>query len=95
MKRRVFFGVVGSLLAPWMAPALARACAVCLTGANDATAEAFNWSILFLMIAPYLVFGSIGTCLYILYRRSMARRAADEAAQSVTQLAFSQKESGR
>jgi hypothetical protein len=46
------------------------ACAVCLTGgANDPVQDAFNWSVLFLMAAPYTIMGSIGGWLFYRHRR--------------------------
>jgi hypothetical protein len=54
-------------------PARLLACAVCLTGgANDPVQDAFNWSVLFLMAAPYTIVGSIGGWLFYRYRRSAA-----------------------
>ena len=35
------------------------ACAVCWAGDTGPTADAYNWSVLFLMTAPYAVMGSI------------------------------------
>lgn len=93
MKQPLYYGSAVAF-ALWTAtPAPLLACAVCLTGADDATAGAFNWSILFMMAAPYLVFGSIVGCLYFIYRRAIARRALEETASSVAHLAFSRKES--
>lgn len=52
-------------------PALARACAVCLTGAvDDSVADAFNWSVLFLMATPYTVAGAIAGWLVYAKRRN-------------------------
>ncbi|HLK10110.1 MAG TPA: hypothetical protein VKW76_01890 [Candidatus Binatia bacterium] len=65
------------LLAPG-AQAFAQSCAMCASsfGPNDPRQRAFNWSILFLMAAPYTIFGSAVLCLVILYRRGASRRRA-------------------
>jgi hypothetical protein len=74
---------------------LARACAVCLTGADGAVADAYDWSVLFLMTTPYLVVGSIAACLVYAYRRAV-KRARDAATEEApAQLAWNQKEIGR
>ena len=95
MKQPSCLGLVAALTSWSATPSSVLACAVCLTGANDPTAGAFNWSILFLMAVPYLVFGSIGGCLYFVYRRAIARRASEERASSVAHLAYGGKESLR
>jgi hypothetical protein len=75
---------------------LVRACAVCLTGADGSVADAYDWSVLFLMTTPYLVVGSIGACLAYAYRRAAVKRARDAATEEAPmQLAWNQKESGR
>jgi hypothetical protein len=63
------------LLAPLFARLpLVSACAVCLTGADGAGAEAYDWSVLFLMATPYLVTGSIAAYIVCAYRRAAARK---------------------
>ncbi|MSP41571.1 MAG: hypothetical protein EXR70_24055 [Deltaproteobacteria bacterium] len=74
---------------------IVQACAVCITGANDPTAEAFNASVLFLMATPYLVVGSIAGGLYFIYRRALAKTARDEAAEAALQLTWNQEASER
>jgi hypothetical protein len=81
-------------LSTWI-PSMARACAVCITGADDPSADAFNWSVLFLMAAPYLVVGSIAGCLFYTYRRAARRNARTETAEPLVHLAWNQKESER
>jgi hypothetical protein len=76
-------------------PAVVRACAVCLTGANDPSADGYNASVLFLMATPYLVMGSIVGVLVVAYRRALKKRAKAESTESGIQLAWSQEESGR
>jgi hypothetical protein len=56
-----------------LAPTLAHACAVCLTGAgDDSVTEAFNMSVLFLMATPYAVVGGIVSCLIYVKRGKAA-----------------------
>jgi hypothetical protein len=77
-----------------LAPALAHACAVCLTGAgDDSVTEAFNWSVLFLMATPYTVVGAIVGCL-IYAKRGRATDAKTETdGDPAMSLATIQKES--
>jgi hypothetical protein len=82
----------------WGFPALAHACSVCLTGANDPTADGFNWSVFFLMAAPYTVVGSIAGWLFHSYRRSVAREKTQEEnrdAERLSNLALRAEESAR
>ena len=75
---------------------LARACAVCLTGAEGAVADAYDWSVLFLMAMPYLVMGSVAAYLVYAYRRAAAEKEQEaERAEAGTYLSLDQKESGR
>jgi hypothetical protein len=76
-------------------PLAAHACAVCVTGAGDPTADAFNWSVLFLMAMPYLVVGAIGGGLFLTYRRSAAKREQAETTEPLVHVAWNEKESGR
>ena len=77
-------------------PHIARACSVCFGDGVDAVSQAFNWSIAFLMAAPYAVVGSIGGSLFYFYRRVAAKREqAEEATEPMTQLSWHQEESGR
>jgi hypothetical protein len=87
-----FLPVLANML---LAPALAHACAVCLTGAgDDPVTDAFNWSVLFLMAAPYTVVGAIAGWLVYAKRRT-AKTDTESAGQPLTSLAMIQKESGR
>jgi hypothetical protein len=57
--------------------AWAQACAMCktaLANADEATVRAFNWSILLLLSAPYLLAGSVGGWLFYAYWRGRAAR---------------------
>lgn len=76
-------------------PVAAHACAVCVTGAGDPTADAFNWSVLFLMAMPYLVVGSIAGGLFYTYRRTAAKREEAQTAEPRVHFAWHEKESER
>jgi hypothetical protein len=91
---RVFMVTKLVLIVALLVPQLADACAVCITGANDPAADAYNWSVVFLLTAPYLVFGSIAGSLFLIYRRKVARRNREESADLSLQIAWDQKENG-
>jgi hypothetical protein len=84
-----------ALTVPITNPLAAHACAVCVNGAGDPTADAFNWSVLFLMAMPYLVVGSIAGGLFYTYRRTAAKREQTETAEPLVHLAWHEKESER
>ncbi len=92
-KKIIFLLLVSGLL-------LARstgawACAVCWGGDTGPTADAYNWSILFLMAAPYTVMGSIAAWLFYTYRRLAAKREESASVEPLVQLTWSSEESGR
>ncbi len=58
-------------------------------------ADAYNWSVVFLMATPYAVMGCIGAWLLYKYRRGAARAKRAEGEQAMTQLTLSYKENGR
>ena len=74
---------------------LTLACSVCFGGDDDAITHAFNWSVGFLLAAPYAIAGTIATCLVIAYRRAAARHAALEDEQAIGQLIWTQEESAK
>jgi hypothetical protein len=79
-----------------LAPGLAHACAVCLTGAgDDPVTDGFNWSVLFLMAAPYTVVATIVGWLVYAKRRSAANIKTETDGQPLTALTMVQKESER
>lgn len=94
MKSKELLGISGALAMLAANPSVVRACAVCVTGTNDAVSDAFNWSVLFLMAAPYLVVGSIAGALFYAYRRA-ARKTEQHESQPAVHLAWNHKESGR
>ena len=88
----------GFLVLALLFPLVAWPCAVCLTGAaaNDPLADAFNWSVLFLMAAPYTIVGSIGGWLaYTNWRAAARRNGGPNRGAPVARLAWIDKESGR
>lgn len=94
MKQKIFLAL--STVAALVDARIVQACAVCITGANDPAAEAFNASVLFLMATPYLVVGSIAGGLYFVYRRALVKSAQDEAAAAMAvHLAWNQEASER
>ena len=94
MKQKLIL-TLSALVASLGNSRIAQACAVCITGANDPTAEAFNASVLFLMATPYLVVGSIAGGLYFVYRRALVKSAQDEAAATAIPLVWNQEASER
>lgn len=96
MKRKVLTILPYAGLALILVPALAGACSVCVTGGdNDPTSNAFNWSVLFLMAAPYTVVGSIAGWLFFKYRRAAAKPGEQAARQPALRLTCNEEESGR
>lgn len=75
-------------------PAVARACAVCFSAEGDELVHAFNWSMGFMLAAPYVVAGTIAGCLVVAYRRAEARRAAEEQS-ATTSLIWTQEEKAK
>lgn len=75
-------------------PAIARACSVCLTGDSGPIADAYNWSVLFLMATPYSVIACVGAWIVYKYRRA-AKQQRIGAEQPLAQLTLDYKESGR
>jgi hypothetical protein len=92
MKARIslLIGLVASVM-----PSIAAACSVCFAGDDDAVTHAFNWSVFFLLSAPYTIAGSIAACLVVAYRRAVAKREAEEQEKALGQLVLNQEESGR
>jgi hypothetical protein len=95
MKHRWIVPLFSGLTSLIANPLTIHACSVCITGAGDPTADAFNWSVLFLMATPYLVMGSIAGGLFLAYRRAAAKRGQAETTEPLVQLAWNEKESGR
>ncbi|MBI4529460.1 MAG: hypothetical protein HY695_37155 [Deltaproteobacteria bacterium] len=69
----ILSGVAGAF-ATLAHPLVARACSVCVSGSgNDPVADAFNWSVLFLMATPYTTVGSIAGWIFFRYRRAASK----------------------
>ncbi|MCZ6625182.1 MAG: hypothetical protein O7B35_13295 [Deltaproteobacteria bacterium] len=80
-----------------VSPKAVQACAVCLTGAAgaDPIADAFNWSILFLMAMPYTIVGSIGGWLFYAHRRATEKRGGLREKAPFLPFNWMHKEKGR
>lgn len=80
-------------------PLMAWPCAVCLSGAvgDDPVADAFNWSVLFLMATPYTIVGSIGGWLAYAHWRDAAEKRGAKLKRKIPalRLAWIDKENGR
>jgi len=65
------------LLGPGASHALAQGCAMCGTALkDDQLGQAFGWSVLFLIAAPYSVVGLLGGYIFYAYWRPTVRRRA-------------------
>jgi hypothetical protein len=94
MKQKTVWAVACLWAALLGTRSIAHACSVCITGTSDPTTDAFNWSVLFLMAAPYTVVGSIVGGLFYAYRRA-AKREPDVVAAPLVHLALNPEENGR
>jgi hypothetical protein len=52
------------------APQVAGACAMCGLSPGDHAGHAFNTSVLFMLMSPYVSFAAIGGITWYVYRRS-------------------------
>jgi hypothetical protein len=77
MTRRTIFVLLAIFALALAHAASAIACAVCLSGADDAITGGYNASVLFLMAAPYVVGACIAAGLVVAYRRALRRREQD------------------
>jgi hypothetical protein len=80
-----------------LASAAVEACAVCLSAAagGDRLVDAFNWSVLFLMGAPYVVLGSVGGWIFYAHRSAARKRDPAPHKAQVYRPAWNHKENGR
>ena len=92
MKVRILLFIISSMAT---FPAIAQASGVCFSGDDDIVTHAFNWSVGFLLAAPYVIAGSIAACLVIAYRRAAAARTALEEEQTVGELIWIEEESAK
>ena len=97
MNRKFFLLFACVVAAALLVPIAVQACAVCLTGisGDDPVADAFNWSVLFLMATPYTVVGSVGGWLFYTHRRAARKRGGVMEKAPVLNLVLISKESGR
>ncbi|HEY2917592.1 MAG TPA: hypothetical protein VGK77_01225 [Candidatus Binatia bacterium] len=95
MNRQILLALICAWTALIPVPMIANACSVCLTGAGDPTADAFNASVFFLMAMPYVVVGSIAGGLIFMNRRAFKRREKADGAQPVVHLTWKREGSGR
>lgn len=51
-------------------PRIAGACAMCGLSPGDHAGHAFNTSVLFMLVSPYVSFAAIGGITWYVYRRS-------------------------
>jgi hypothetical protein len=92
MKIKNYLSLFGGAAVLLGSRVVAHACAVCMSGANDSTTDAFNASVLFLMATPYAVVGSIGGGLFYAYRRKIAKPAPEQIEQPVGRSGLNQEE---
>ena len=91
MRAKILLSTVFSVI---MLPVIAQACGVCFSGDDDIVTHAFNWSVGFLLAAPYVIAGSIAACLVVAYRKAAARAALEEE-QAVGELIWIEEESAK
>jgi hypothetical protein len=95
MKIRI---LVAFSISPILRPAIVQACSVCFAGDDDALTHAFNWSVGFLLAAPYMIAGTIAACLVIAYRRAVAKQSVLtelEVKKAINPIIWSQEESAK
>ena len=95
MKIRI---LVAFSISTILLPAIVQACSVCFAGDDDALTHAFNWSVGFLLAAPYMIAGTIAACLVIAYRRAAAKQSVLtelEVQKAINPLIWSQEESAK
>jgi len=61
------------------APGLANACAMCGLSPGDHAGHAYNTSVLFMLSAPYVTFGLIGSIVFFAWRRSRRSSLAESS----------------
>jgi hypothetical protein len=58
-----------AILLVGVAPQVASACAMCGLSPGDSAGHAFNTSVLFMLLGPYVTFGAIGGIVVFAIRR--------------------------
>jgi len=95
MKPKVLFILIAIVAVLADFPAVANACAVCWAGDGGPVDNAFNWSVLFLMAAPYTIVGSIAAGLFLAHRRSAAKSATNDSVEPLVHLTLNPEDGGR
>ena len=57
-----------------VAPRMAEACAMCGLSPGDHGGHAFNTSVIFMLSAPYAIFGVLGGVVFLAWRTSRKHR---------------------
>lgn len=78
--RRFFFCASVWVLVMLVVPAYLAACPACKT-LEDPIGKGFNWSILFMMSMPFVVFTLIGGTVFWCYRRAQRGQIAAETGE--------------
>jgi hypothetical protein len=75
---RALATIVPAVVLGAAARTLAQGCAMCASsfGPDDPVQQAFGWSILFLIAAPYTIVGIVAGWLFYTHRRAPGRRRA-------------------
>jgi hypothetical protein len=60
-----------------LAPQIANACAMCGLSPGDTAGHAYNTSVLFMLIGPYVTFGAIGGIVVFAIRRGHKNQDID------------------
>src|ERR1044071_7324601 len=92
MMKTILSIAAGSGALVFSSPVLTWACAVCFTGTGDAVTDGFNASVLFLMVTPNAVVGSIVGGLVFAYRRASRKRVQAES-EAIEHFALIQEDS--
>jgi hypothetical protein len=92
MRAKFLLALAVSLL---KSPAAVFACSVCFSGDDDALTHAFNWSVGFLLAAPYAIGGTVAACLVIAHRRAAAQCETAAGREAIGQVSWSQEESAK
>ncbi len=66
-----------------LAPTAALACAMCGLSPGDHAGHAYNTSVLFMLVGPYLTVAAIGGIFYAAWRRANRRRDTVAAPTSI------------
>jgi hypothetical protein len=65
-----------AILLVGLAPQIANACAMCGLSPGDSAGHAYNTSVLFMLVGPYVTFGAIGGIVVFAIRRGRKNQEA-------------------